>query len=361
LKTILHIGQPKTGTTTLHHAFFYNPKLLGASGILYPRMASDWRQHSVLIPYLTDSPRFPGDVVFKDHWPGAGPMDKSAAFWGRLTDQVARRRPEILLLSGEGYFTVTDAPRLQALSRKLGTVCAQVEVVAYLRSPVGLFASAYQQRLKEGGQNLTRLAAMLYKPALTAYAEFGPGPVTVRKYERAALTGGDIVQDFVAHHLPGIGSLSHGPRNRSLSAEAIAVLAAARQSSPPPQGAAWTDLVQHCQIVDAGLAGHRTPRLTDQAIEYAVRNTRDLPWLADHAGITFADIDYALAGRATADHAAPDSVFDVFRVDGARLEAFRAAIAAGEAPGARLLRRLRRSLRDRLSGPPRLFRRSFPR
>ena len=49
MRTVLHIGSPKTGTTTLQRCFLASEKALDAVGVLYPKPPGREETHSVVM------------------------------------------------------------------------------------------------------------------------------------------------------------------------------------------------------------------------------------------------------------------------------------------------------------------------
>jgi len=324
-RLLLHIGQPKTGTTTLQHQLHRQAETLLARGILYPATAQDWEQHSVLIPYLTGVETHTADCHFPAHWPGDGIAETSQLFWKGVRSQIRASRPDLVILSGEGFFTLQQPVRLRRMGRALGQAFDRIDVLAYLRSPQSLFASNYQQSLKMRGIAV-RPRVQYYRPALEAYAAHGPGPLTLRRFARADLAGGDIVTDFASTFCPGLVSEPEKDLNQSFSAEALWVLeslAALRntEGAPGEPDTPWEELASLVHEADCRLPGREAPRLTDSARELALVTCADVAWLRDAHDLVFADVDYDRAGTRPE---LPDTILpvdEVFHVDHARAEA----------------------------------------
>jgi hypothetical protein len=179
----LHIGLNKTGTSSLQDFFSMNADTLRAEGWCYPRAGRDTTAHHPLSKRLKP-----------------GPLANDAA----TREMVAALRTELAgceraVLSSEDFHT--HVPRgIERIRDALEG--HEVRVVLYVREHVAYLASWYQQNVQA-----THLSCAfdsfcyftrkpLFKVADAWGEVFGRDRVTVRLYDRAALHGGDIVQDF---------------------------------------------------------------------------------------------------------------------------------------------------------------------
>ncbi|MHA6263208.1 hypothetical protein ACXYMO_08405 [Arenibacterium sp. CAU 1754] len=351
---MLHIGQPKTGTTSLQHLLHTQSDHLAKAGVLYPKTAEDWEQHSVLIPHLTRVKTHTADCHFPPHWPGGSVPETSRLFWQSVREQMRDLRPELVILSGEGFFTIKKPAQLRRMSDLLTRKTSEVSVVAYLRSPVSLYASNYQQSMKMRGVPV-RPRGYYYKPTLTAYREHGPGPLTLRPFERAQLTGGDVLHDFAHHFCPQLDVTQPEALNKSLSAEALWALQAIAEvkgidPNAPVDHPEWPHISNVIARTDTRIEGASAPRLTPRAIEHAMETNRDAKWLCDVHGITFQDVDYDQLGAHPGVPEHPLRVEDAFELDLSRAEAILSASELGVATAkvATLLRNTVKRLQRRV-------------
>lgn len=227
-RLVLHVGMPKTGSTAIQAAFhgFSDPtaEYLEAAGVNH--------YGTLLLLYGT------GDESHHVFLPGGSLTieERRAAARRRLDAQLARVASDgrALIVSSEALWTAARAHLRQAAvadARRLGM---RVEGVAYLRAPLSYAVSAFQQRLKHFALPPSfglEATWPRYRPHLASLDGTFGAAVHLRPF-LATEPGFDVVSDFAA--LLGVAAPA-GPRqrrNRSLTAEAVAVLYAQRRRHP---------------------------------------------------------------------------------------------------------------------------------
>lgn len=257
---LLHIGMPKTGTTSLQRALTKARHTLRAQGVLYPE-SPGLPDHPLLsLSCVGDPDSMPR--LARPHMRGLPARPRIAIFRDELDREIETAGCDRVIMVAESlWLTLRAADEVQALADFLRPRFRKIDVLAYLRRPDEFAASMYGQTLREG---FIRPPTLPVAPAgprpLDAVlgqweAAFGPGSVSVRLYERAALKDGDIVRDFA--DCAGIdlaaAGVDGGPRhNPSLShagqmvllemAERLGLQRGWQQGGPPP---AWDLLVRH--------------------------------------------------------------------------------------------------------------------
>lgn len=204
---ILHIGQSKTGTSSIQRVLGARRAELAAQGVCYPRSPGA-ANHGLLPASLV-----PVEMLGHFHpnlWEGAGPEARLARFRREFADEMARmpsgtRR---LVLSAEqcgGLLTThADVAKLRDL---LAPHVGPMRVVMYLRRQDSHFASGYMQALRvaqigppvlpQAGPE--RLPAYDYAAVLALWADvFGEAAMQPRIFEPGSLRNGDVVDDFLA-------------------------------------------------------------------------------------------------------------------------------------------------------------------
>jgi hypothetical protein len=212
MQLVLHIGLPKTATTTIQHVLESLKPELAARGVLYPgttRSQLELVQRSQF--RQTERQTGPGSLAEAMGW---------------LADEVRAVGPERVILSCERMSLVTpgSVARLQEAVATWLPQVRDVRVLAYVRDPVSWATSLCQQRLKQGTTRLSRFAADPWPLGLEALLgkyvrRYGRDAVTVRHLHPAYLTGGNVVDDFLAAVGPA-GFVAPGPPpvlNRSLT------------------------------------------------------------------------------------------------------------------------------------------------
>ena len=174
---ILHIGAGKTGTSSLQSFLSLNRERLPFA---YPPLWADKRA-----------------AKGRETTGNFGELTRGILNDGDLAGAVRALQPGGLFSSERLW----DVPRLY-MRELLAAVPARV--VIYLRPQVAMLAAGYRQLYRRGGVEAPPFErywaharrGLLYSLKLEDVA--GAREVIVRKYDRAALVGGDIVDDFFA-------------------------------------------------------------------------------------------------------------------------------------------------------------------
>lgn len=211
-RLVLHIGQTKTGSTSLQRFLALNRARLPELGLHYP----------------TAPQTAAGTTAAKHHHllvalhPGHLQRGRAHRVWDGLLAQLERQSAQTHVLSDELFWHLGEhhpGHRVQALgflARQLAGV--DVQVLAYLRPQADWLVSWYAQLLRSSGQRVAgmdlpafearmRTRGMLdYHRIASDWAEaFGRDRVCLRPWDRAQLHGGDIIDDFLhrlGHNVP---------------------------------------------------------------------------------------------------------------------------------------------------------------
>jgi hypothetical protein len=173
---LLHIGIPKTGTTTLQRAAAYNRKELLARGVCYPGASMNHRE---AISALME--RSLG-------WKNGDEQTPSIKVWNRIAAEVRKTTAARSLISHE-FACESDDEQAQRFLDELGP---QTHVVIALRGFADVLGSSWQQYVKSGYRKPygTWLKAVLGKrSALHTTPTFyrrNDQPAIVRRWTRLA-------------------------------------------------------------------------------------------------------------------------------------------------------------------------------
>lgn len=220
---VIHIGDRKTGSTTIQRFLDHNKETLAADGRIVSDAAYKRSYHSALTCYALADDVF--DVGARRHWEIATTQavaDFRERFAAALRAEAeAAPAGATLLFSHEDLFRLPsqDVSRLAALLR---SVFDDVAIVVYLRRQVDRDASEYGQILKAGhtGEDLLNHCASDYDDLLGRWSDaFGAAALKPRIFEPGAFVGGDLIDDFCA--VAGLGDAGRFERvaaaNESLS------------------------------------------------------------------------------------------------------------------------------------------------
>jgi hypothetical protein len=212
MELTLHVGLPKTATTTIQHVMDTSKPALAKRGVLYPVTTKTQME-------LVQRTQFRQ----RDGQTGPGSLDEAM---GWVADEMRAVRPERVVLSCERMILVSDGSvaRMQAAIATSWPEVDGVQVLAYVRDPISWATSLCQQRLKMGTARLAEFAAdpwpLGLETMLTKYVRrYGLEAVSLRYLHPDHLVNGNVVDDFMAAiGLPGFPPPGPAPvLNRSLT------------------------------------------------------------------------------------------------------------------------------------------------
>jgi hypothetical protein len=317
MKTIVHIGMPKAGSTALQNCLEGSDEALAAKGVLYPRNPPECRfnNHRLLAARILDFDGLPRHMKgpnggYTAETIGAG----VEAFVDGVAAQVAGRRPDFLVFSSETLFRPLPKARHAAIRddyRRMGA--ADPRFVAYLRKPSDRYVAGLMQTL-HASTFVKPPRPPLYRAVLESYeACFGPDALDVRLYDRGALRDGDIIADFFSAFLPEAGidvSTLHagGKRNETLSGESMDLIMRQRIAFHPDENDVHTRATIRLRDTLTRIereVGAPKPRLRTRIAEMVDYATPDCLWLRERYGIAFPGIDYDRMEREAAGDGQP--------------------------------------------------------
>lgn len=213
---ILHIGFPKTGTTSIQMWFTENTAALAALGVLYPGTGRDEQG------YHYGHHRLPRSLV-------ESPLSELAAAWPdmeKLRDEMANSPAQTIVISSEDFSTRLQQSEVDFLAQHLADF--DVRIVCYVRRQDEFIISVWSTAVAYYGES-DPLSCCLdhswldYAGTIVPWARaFGPGAVVLRVFERSQLAGGDAVEDFLSvcgiDASAGLTPLDHKHHNRRLPA-----------------------------------------------------------------------------------------------------------------------------------------------
>jgi hypothetical protein len=336
MRTILHIGMPKTGSTAIQTGMAQARDHLGGAGVLFPENPprSRFVNHNLLAAGFVPFDRLPRQ--FRNRYDAARLTARHREFVAHLQDQVAALRPACLVLSSEVLFRRISAADHAALMGDIGEG-GTIQVVAYLRAPADHYVSSAQQILK-AAHALKPLRTVRYAEVLGSYATaFGRDALAPRIFDRCRLVNGDVIDDFVATALAGFPvdpariKAAHKP-NETISAEAMILLRAYREAFHRDEenvySKATSALIRLLQAADRAVGAPR-PRLRPEYADYLNHCQPDPLLVRDGYGLEFPGIDYARLERGAFSTlaASPWRLEEIFVIDAGIRRDLAAAVA----------------------------------
>ena len=198
----IHIGAPKTATSTLQAILARKAGKLLKDGVLYPSITRHGDAHHVLVCDLIES--YQGSRM-PDFWYGDFPRGQA---WTTLKEEISSHGSDVrsVILSSELFFGQSRQlrPMLAEISEHLAG--HTVKVVVYLRRQDQLYSSFFNQDVKGARQwadgpyqfyETHQIFQHHYVDLLDIWAEtFGPDNIIIRPYEPEQWLNQDIVSDF---------------------------------------------------------------------------------------------------------------------------------------------------------------------
>lgn len=218
MKLTLHVGLPKTGTTTIQHVLDRIKPQLAERGVLYP---------GTTVAQL--------DLVRRSQRDRSG-MSTAEGSLGEAVERMAHEiravRPRHVVLSCEHMVLVParEVARLKdVIAHRLPEI-REVAVLCYVREPIGFATSLCQQRLKSGTMRLAEFCAAPWpyniRDLIAKHVDcYGRSAVRLRSCSPQQLVGASIVGDFLSQiGVPDLPLPMPVPRlNPSLSHPAVLV------------------------------------------------------------------------------------------------------------------------------------------
>jgi hypothetical protein len=197
----------------------------------------------------------------------------------------------IAVISGEGLSRL-DEEGIGKLKAFLDPWFAQIEIVAYVRSPKSYMESAFQQLLK-GGSNIASLESVYpdYQRKFGQFIDvFGRKQVSFWPFAPKTFPNGDVVQDFCKRIGMTIDQKHHKRINESLSLEAVRLLFTYRKlggnyGEGDEAVAANRALIEFLSSIPGGKLRF-APELVKPVLD---ANRADIAWMEKMLGSSLAD------------------------------------------------------------------------
>lgn len=320
LKLILHMGSPKTGTTSLQHGLHAIRSELANAGIFYP--VSPWEKtgaHHILTALFGDWDNIK-PVVQRNFHTLSEAHQAARDFISSARTKALETGCHTVLLSSELVFPNAGRSARDLLSA-LRTLTMDIQPVVYAREPADLYRSRLQQESK-GGAFYPPHVLLPYRRGIEDIEQAFGVRSLVRPYDRDQLIDGDIVSDFCKAVLKLDLDLKDIPKfreNVSLSAEATFLLIAYGKYIEPFSGERDRSQIaaKHRAVIRTFVDSEN--RLTKLKLkpdlEALLRSTAvEYKWLQDRYGIRFECIDYENIHDdfgPLKKFAAPSDIFDI--------------------------------------------------
>lgn len=307
MRTILHIGMPKTGTTAIQSGLAHARDHLKAAGILFPENppGCEFRNHNLLAAGFAKYDRLPRQFRNKANYTPDTLREKYREFVAHVRDQAVAQQPECMVLSSEVLFRRISPADYATIARDIGGFSRAIRVIAYLRAPADHYASGVQQILK-ASHIIKTMEPPRYASILRSYSTaFGPGEIVARAFDRGQLVNGDVIDDLVAVAFADfdidLAIVKRGVQpNETLSAEAMFLLRDFRETFHRHENNIYSkptsELIRLLLRTDRA-TGTARPRLKPEYVDVLNHCRPDPLTLRDEYGVEFSGVDYSRLER----------------------------------------------------------------
>lgn len=192
-KCLLHIGAPKTGSTSLGKFLAHNRNVLKQHDWKYPDVSLRGYGHHDLAFLINGA--YPEWATPQDR-----PLDDLLKEFLDETEDCSR-----IILSSENFYLYSQPEKTANILAQAGFSAGTVKVIVYIRRQDEVHMSWYNQAVKAQGYSgsindciAETMDLWNYEARLKPWAAtFGRGNVLVRPYESTTLVQGDICADFL--------------------------------------------------------------------------------------------------------------------------------------------------------------------
>ncbi len=197
---IVHIGDHKTGSTSIQLAFAKKQVELDGAAVFYPARLAMNALAEKCMDYVNDKT--------------PNKQKRAAQHLSGLADKIASSSAEFTLLSGEAFETVPAKTLHQVLEDFFAPVVDDIRIIAYVRPHAARLTSSYAERTKIGvktvlGSSLgafvtqhSKSRSFHYTDRFASWAAQFPERFVLRPMIRSELHNGSVVEDFLHHAFP---------------------------------------------------------------------------------------------------------------------------------------------------------------
>lgn len=279
----LHIGVPKTGTTSIQRVLAENRDRLLSHGVnFFPgRENQGWLFSSL----LAGEPHKAAANVRRHIDTPQKAARVNEDFDRQLTDWLEQNQSPKILISAEALSRLTEE-QIDRLKQKLAPYAAGYRVIVYVRDPYDYMNSASLQGLKGGIVRTPgmRISLPEYRRHLGPHIRaFGRENIDMRVFNSGSFLDGDLISDFMAAlELPPDFAVScEAVRlNESLSHEAAIILTETNRAFPGRvNGLANRERVSNFHGYLTRIKGQKFFTDPQEYLRYEKRVRADIDWL----------------------------------------------------------------------------------
>lgn len=291
-KLVIHIGTPKTGTTSIQNTFGNSKEVLLRQHIYYPA----FEQYNHIFNFMPIFKENGESLVFlqREELTESLFNAKFSALKQQWIEQFQTFKHGTFIISAE-WLTIFNGEEVKSVKEFVMPYFDEVQIVAYVRPFKPFISSIAQQMVKEGWFSVNDITTYTEGPIspLTYISSikhwitvFGNPNVSVRYFDRGSFLKGDLLADFlhvIGHSDVDVSTLVQKKTNEALTENTVLMLSKLNEMYP---------LMKNGQLNKArGLANRLLPR----NIYYAMKDEKfklDVHFTEAEAVILNEAIDY---------------------------------------------------------------------
>ena len=206
---------------------------------------------------------------------------------------IRRSKEENLIISGEGI-SLIERSGIEALRDFLLPLCDEIQIIGYVRPPMGFMVSAFQQKVKHGNGtfNFADMSPRYTRRFKKFDEVFGRENVKLVKFDPTTFPNKCIVADFCKRiniELPDGVSIKRV--NESLSREACGILYAYRKFGPGYGFGAGVITENRGLIAPLiAMGGSKFKVLRSDAMFELESKKKDIRWMENRLGVSLDEV-----------------------------------------------------------------------
>jgi len=320
MKLILHIGSPKTGSTSLQKSLYANHDLLLEKGFFYP-FFNDEFNHNLLSLLVRNSPPT-RQFIQGNIKPPAYYEESGFEALNKIIKQIDFLKPNTVILSSEYFFYDLNNEQMEILKQNLFDKFDDVKIVLYIKNPVDYYSSMALQTFK--ASYITQGPYVpSYKNIIQSYSKHFSTDVI--EFSSQNLYQDDIVKDFYSRYVPEIKQNVPCVRmNTTISVESLLILSKYQSIFYRSQNDVFNQGIKKAykilQYIEQENKLFRKPKLKDWVINHIyISSLEESRYLKDTFKIDFIKKPFHLNDSIRGDKKS-FKIQDLFEIDQKRVD-----------------------------------------
>ena len=279
-KCIVHIGMHKTGSSSIQDTLY---KTLSDENFIYAKLGVA-NHGGKIFTLFTEKP----ENYAPNRKKGLSKEqieENNIATKKMLIESFVQNRFSDVIISGEGILFLSEEA-LNRFKSFLKLYFDQILIVAYVRPPMALIESGYQQRIKENANiNLDEMRPNYQKKLEKFEKVFGPENVKYWKFEPSRFEKNNVVLDFCSRLGIQIDQTKIIRSNDSITQEALMLLLCYRKFGPGFGVGPTAGQENNLLIKELNKIGEKKFRLSKDFLEPVLRDIElDMAWMEKRLG-----------------------------------------------------------------------------